>query len=329
METTINNGKNAEDAKKQIADALDADMRAVNISQAELARRSKVPQPTISRILSASSTPETKTLWNLILALGIGHLSETIASLFPNNHLPLPDRPAVIDLESPETGKEAMNLSSLLAEVNKADFARRHKFPGGASMISQHLSGHRAISLEAAIIYARGLGVDLGKISPRWAKLVEKASAVCERETSGFASSGDMKSLSERTQILIGLADNSSTKLAEIAGVSPQAVSQWLSGETKTMKSSPAALIASHFHLNVTWVANGTGQMSAGSGDREAERLYRLFADARKETQEVVRYLLRDGIHEPEWVDQDVKAYIDALQYKAHIGLSGKQKKVG
>ncbi|MDR0529915.1 MAG: S24 family peptidase [Zoogloeaceae bacterium] len=74
-----------------------------------------------------------------------------------------------------EAEKEAKRISELLSGINKAAFARQHKFPGGASMISQHCSGHRAIGLKAATIYARGLGVEISAFSPRLAAAVKSA----------------------------------------------------------------------------------------------------------------------------------------------------------
>lgn len=50
--------------------------------------------------------------------------------------------------------------------IGKAEFARAVKFPGGASMISQHLSGHRPISLDAAKAYMRGFACRISDISP-------------------------------------------------------------------------------------------------------------------------------------------------------------------
>jgi len=71
------------------------------------------------------------------------------------------------------TEQEAANLKRLLAGVkSKGEFARRWNVPGGASMMSQHQSGHRPIGLDAAIAYAKGLGVSLEEISPRLAKKV-------------------------------------------------------------------------------------------------------------------------------------------------------------
>lgn len=58
---------------------------------------------------------------------------------------------------------------------NKAKFARQYKVPGGASMLSQHLSGHRPMNLAAATAYATGFGVPLEKISPRLASQVHAA----------------------------------------------------------------------------------------------------------------------------------------------------------
>lgn len=54
--------------------------------------------------------------------------------------------------------------------IGQASFARDNAVPGGASMLSQHLSGNRPISLEAAAAYARGFGCSLAEISPRLAK---------------------------------------------------------------------------------------------------------------------------------------------------------------
>jgi len=69
--------------------------------------------------------------------------------------------------------QEAANLRRLLSTVkNKAEFAKRWNVPGGASMVSQHQSAHRPIGLDAAIAYAKGLGVPLAQISPRLAKKV-------------------------------------------------------------------------------------------------------------------------------------------------------------
>jgi len=71
--------------------------------------------------------------------------------------------------------EEAANLRRLLSTVkNKAQFAREYGVPGGASMLSQHQSGHRPIGLDAAMAYARGLGVPLSEISPRLANRVAK-----------------------------------------------------------------------------------------------------------------------------------------------------------
>ncbi|GKS91192.1 S24 family peptidase [Acidovorax sp. SUPP2539] len=65
--------------------------------------------------------------------------------------------------------QEGALLASLLKDRNKAQFARDNKVPGGASMLSQHLSGHRPIGLKAAAAYAQGLGVPVEAFSPRLA----------------------------------------------------------------------------------------------------------------------------------------------------------------
>lgn len=77
------------------------------------------------------------------------------------------------------TEEEAANLKKLFEAVgNKAEFVRVHKIKGGPSMLSQHLSGNRPMSLEAATIYAREFKKTLAEISPRLALEVENASKV-------------------------------------------------------------------------------------------------------------------------------------------------------
>jgi len=71
------------------------------------------------------------------------------------------------------TEEEAANLTKLLGDRNRTAFAREFGVPGGGSMIAQHTSGHRPISLTAATAYANGLGVPLAEISPRLAKVVD------------------------------------------------------------------------------------------------------------------------------------------------------------
>lgn len=52
------------------------------------------------------------------------------------------------------------------AGITKAEFARRYKVPGGPSMISQHISGHRPIGLDHASAYMQGFGCSIEEISP-------------------------------------------------------------------------------------------------------------------------------------------------------------------
>lgn len=77
------------------------------------------------------------------------------------------------DINDGET--EGERLERLLAGRVRAEFARDHDIRGGPSMIAQHVSGNRPISLEAAIAYCKGLGTTLDKLSPRLALLVRSA----------------------------------------------------------------------------------------------------------------------------------------------------------
>ncbi len=69
--------------------------------------------------------------------------------------------------------EEAANLSAKIKGQKLAKFARDFKVPGGASMIYQHATGRRAISLKAGLAYAKGLNCALEEISPRLAVLAQ------------------------------------------------------------------------------------------------------------------------------------------------------------
>lgn len=69
--------------------------------------------------------------------------------------------------------QEASNLHALIKDLKWTKFAREFSVPGGASMIYQHTTGRRPISLKAGLAYAKGLGCALEAISPRLAQLAQ------------------------------------------------------------------------------------------------------------------------------------------------------------
>lgn len=74
--------------------------------------------------------------------------------------------------------------------MTQAEFASKHKIPGGASMVSQHLGATRPINLEQAISYAdgfrkEGLDCSVATISPRLAREVGRAAII-----EGYAPAG-------------------------------------------------------------------------------------------------------------------------------------------
>src|SRR5574343_135870 len=72
--------------------------------------------------------------------------------------------------------KEASSLKELFKKVvNKAEFCREHKIPGGSSMASQNMSGNRPISFESALAYAEAFRVPLADISEQHADTAMRA----------------------------------------------------------------------------------------------------------------------------------------------------------
>ncbi len=73
--------------------------------------------------------------------------------------------------------EEATHLAERFSKLNRAKFAEEFKVPGGQSMVYQHITGRRPMSMEAAQAYARGFGCPLEEISPRLAEEAKKAIA--------------------------------------------------------------------------------------------------------------------------------------------------------
>lgn len=57
----------------------------------------------------------------------------------------------------------------------QAAFARATEFPGGANMLNQIIQARRPMTLEMATCVAKGFGVSLAEISPRWDRIVRAA----------------------------------------------------------------------------------------------------------------------------------------------------------
>jgi transcriptional regulator with XRE-family HTH domain len=67
--------------------------------------------------------------------------------------------------------------------------------------------------------------------------------------------------LSDRLRLALEQSGLSQAELARRIGVTPGAVSLWLSGETKALKASNAVLLAKHLGVSPEWLATGRGPM--------------------------------------------------------------------
>lgn len=91
----------------------------------------------------------------------------------------------------PEDVKEAEGkaLGALLANVKQRSFAKDFGVPGGASMISQHIAGTRPINMEQALAYSAGLGLPIGRFSPRLQAEIDRLAPFASRSATNAASS--------------------------------------------------------------------------------------------------------------------------------------------
>lgn len=102
-------------------------------------------------------------------------------------------------------------IEALLAGRNQAAFAREHGIRGGGSMVTQHIKGHRPVSVEAAIAYAHGFGVPLESVSPAAAHLVRTAVGALDARASPSAPTPTPPSLELALPVV----------LASLAGLPP------------------------------------------------------------------------------------------------------------
>lgn len=76
--------------------------------------------------------------------------------------------------------------------------------------------------------------------------------------------------LAERIREAMGA--RSAADLARAAQVSPAAVTQWLDGKTKTLKSDKAALLEIATGYRATWLATGKGPKMAGNVEQTGSK---------------------------------------------------------
>lgn len=74
-----------------------------------------------------------------------------------------------------------------------------------------------------------------------------------------------MTTLQERIAKLMAETGKTVGDLAEIAGVSSSAVTQWKDGPTKSLKTAPAVKIASATGFSAMWIATGAGPEKSGA----------------------------------------------------------------
>ncbi|RZJ12181.1 MAG: hypothetical protein EOP39_04285 [Rubrivivax sp.] len=77
-----------------------------------------------------------------------------------------------------------------------------------------------------------------------------------------------MSLLSDRISALLSRQDGlRPADIARIAGVSTASVSDWMSGQTKSMKPEPARRLSEHFSCDQNWLMTGIGSPSWGGGE--------------------------------------------------------------
>ncbi len=88
-----------------------------------------------------------------------------------------------------------------------------------------------------------------------------------------------MSTLGERFQKALDDAGISKSALAYACDVSPSAVTQWLNGDTKALKSATLLAAAKALNVNYEWLATGKGE-PGGQRAEEPGAAYNVSAEA-------------------------------------------------
>lgn len=97
-----------------------------------------------------------------------------------------------------------------------------------------------------------------------------------------------MKTLSERLAYALKERGKSPAELARATGKTESAVSQWLSGETKSMRSDSLMAACAMLGCNAQWLASGKGDDGFKEADRLSEGLEKHFSAITDRTGEAV-----------------------------------------
>lgn len=97
--------------------------------------------------------------------------------------------------------------------------------------------------------------------------------------------------LKDRMREIVGPAPAplSVSEAAEVAQVSSSAVSQWLSGKTKSIKSGPALRLAARTGYSATWIATGIGPKMDTRGNPDVEALINEGPQGRAQVIDMLR----------------------------------------
>lgn len=109
--------------------------------------------------------------------------------------------------------------------------------------------------------------------------------------------------LSERMQYLREHKSATMDQIAEVAGVTQAAVSQWSNGKTSNIKAQVALKLAKHYNVNYHWLSDGEGDPE----DFNEEPNYA----------KIISYYRKFTIHE-QWDDKTDALYVDKNFLEKH-----------
>lgn len=150
-------------------------------------------------------------------------------------------------------------LFEVHAKYSQDEFGRRYEI-GGQGIVWQYLNGRRALNVDAANRFARGLGISVDTFSPRLAEESRlAASHAADMIPAIPAGSEAGERPSDRMAIVMAMEHLTTSELAQLLAVEPAVVRAWLEPDAPKLGLHHAVKLQEAYGYSPKWLVNGKG----------------------------------------------------------------------
>jgi len=157
--------------------------------------------------------------------------------------------------------EDAARLSELFAQhsgrLSVDEFGRRY---GIGSKITQFLAGRIPLTMEAAMGFARGLGIDLDAISPRLGAEQRRPASDANTVVRQQPGAKDGNTPADRLQYVMAEQHLDIASVAKLLGVEAAVVRSWLEPNAPKLGLHHAVKLQEAYSYSPKWLINGQGE---------------------------------------------------------------------